>query len=235
MVIERETPWGYVSIPSDLREQVDKQTPKLTWDRLKQEVLDSCDLAMFEWLTISTIALPTADEPLINTTSAKDLFNYAFCGIPFFIKRNSVTAEVTESEAVSSMLFGLDSCLKMLELPTSCSYAENSPSPGLHGVINAVAARSKLDHFRLTGTDWSLSIQEVSLLARVRELSTRNAASPKSTTPIKTFKSEDGITLIDTAEANRWLNLRRKYIPTQLPETQSQKSAMIAAIEEWVS
>lgn len=235
MTTERETPWGYVSIPSDLREQVDKETPKLTWDSLEQEIIESCDMAMFEWLTISTISIPSGDEPLLETYSAKQLYDYAFFGVPFFVQENKAITRMTESDATSSMLFSLDSCLKMLELPTSCSYAEKSPSPGLHAVINAVAARSKLDHFRLTGSEWNLSIQEVSLLARVREISTRNAAAPKSKTPIKTYKSKEGITVVDTSEADRWLNLRRNYIPTQLPETDHQRSAMRAAIEEWVS
>lgn len=235
MVTERETPWGYVSIPSDLREQLDRETPKLTWDSLEQEIIESCDLAMFEWLTISTISLSSTKGPLIETYCAKELFNYAFFGAPFFIQENRAITRMTDSEAISSMLFSLDSCLKMLELPTSCSYAEKSPSAALHAVINAVAARSKLDHFRLTETEWNLSIQEVSLLARMREISTRNAASPKSKTPIKTSKSHEGVTVVDTSEANRWLNLRRKYVPTQLPETDHQRNAMVAAIEEWVS
>ena len=165
MVTERETPWGFVSIPSDLREQLDRETPKLTWKSLEQEIIESCDPAMFEWLTISTISLPSTNVPLIETYCAKELYNYAFFGVPFFVQENKSITRMTDSDAISSMLFSLDSCLKMLELPTSCSYAEKSPSAALHAVINAVAARAKLDHFRLTETEWNLSIQEVSLLA----------------------------------------------------------------------
>lgn len=233
MVTERETPWGYLAIPSEIREQVDKESPKLDWATLEQELIESCDDPLFEWLTLSKLSVPIGDEPLLDTYCAKAMYRYAFEGIPFFIKENGTTGSIPASESTSTMLFYLDSCLKMTELPASCSYCEKSPSPGLHSVINAVAARSRLDHFRLTRTEWELSVHEVALLARMRELSVRNAASPKSKTPIKTTKSKEGVTVVDTSEADRWLNQRRRYIPTQLPESQNTIIAMIEAIEEW--
>jgi|GEM_PF-4650881 len=233
MVTERETPWGYLAIPSEIRELVDKETPKLNWETLEQQLLESCEDPLYEWLLLSNLSLSAEDEPLLDTFSAKEMYRYAFEGVPFFIRENGVTGHLTNSDAISSMLFGLDSCLKMTELPASCSYCEKPPSPGLHAVINAVAARSRLDHYRLTGAEWDLSVHEVALLARMRELSVRNAASPKSKTPINTSKTEEGVTVVETSEANRWLSQRRRYIPTQLPESKHQIDAMIAAIEEW--
>jgi hypothetical protein len=233
MVTERETPWGYLAIPSGIREQADKESPKLNWATLEQELMESCEDPLFEWLTLSNLSMPMGEEPLLDTYCAKAMYRYAFEGIPFFIKENGATGGIAAREATSTMLFYLDSCLKMTELPASCSYSQKSPSPGLHSVINAVAARSRLDHYRLTGTEWELSVHEVALLARMRELSVRNAASPKSKTPIKTTKSYESATVVDTSEANRWLNQRRRYVPTQLPESEQEVNAMIAAIEEW--
>jgi len=233
MVTERETPWGYLAIPSSIREQVDKDTPKLDWVTLEQQLRESCEDPLYEWLLLSHVSLPIENEPLLSTRSAQNMYCYAFEGLPFFIKKSETTESFTHGDAVSEMLFDLDCCLKMTELPSSCSYSVKSPSPGLHAVINAVAARARLDHYRLTGTEWELSVHEVALLARMRELSVRNAASPKSKTPISTSKSDEGVTIVETSEANRWLSERRRYVPTQLPETQHQIDAMIAAIEEW--
>lgn len=233
MVTERETPWGYLAIPSQIRAHVDNETPKLNWETLEQQLHESCEDPLYEWLILSNLSVPTENEPLLNTLSAKAMYRYAFEGLPFFIKEGSAIGRLTDSAAISSMLFDLDSCLKMTELPASCSYCEKLPSPGLHAVINAVAARARLDHYRLTGTEWDLSIHEVALLARMRELSVRNAASPKSKTPITTSKTAEGVTVVEASEANRWLNQRRRYVPTQLPELKHQIDAMIAAIEEW--
>lgn len=233
MAPERETPWGYLAIPAAIREQVDKGAPKLTWEILEQELRASCEDPLHAWLTLSNLTVSMRDEPIFEPFCAKQMFRYAFEGEPFFIRRPSVDDSMMLHQAVSTLIFDLYECLKMVELPDSCSLIEGPPAPGIYAVINAVAARCRLDHYRLTGEEWWLSIQEIALLARMRELSVRNAASPKSKTPITTTKTDEGVTVVDTSEADRWLNLRRRYIPTQLPESRNEIHAMVAAVEEW--
>ena len=233
MALERETPWGYLAIPPAIREHVDKGAPKLTWTILEQELRASCEDPLYAWLSLSSLTPSKGGEPVFDPFCAKQMFRYAFEGLPFFIKQTGVDNSMVCHEAVSTMIHYLYDCLKMVELPDSCSLCEGPPAPGIYAVINAAAARCRLDHYRLTGEEWALSIQEVALLARMRELSVRNAASPKSKTPITTTKSDEGVTVVDTSEADRWLNLRRRYVPTQLPESRNEIDAMVAAIEEW--
>ncbi|MFE8070144.1 hypothetical protein QQM79_03715 [Marinobacteraceae bacterium S3BR75-40.1] len=233
MAIERETPWGYLAIPSYLRERLDKEAPKLTSEVLIQELMNSCETAVWALEGVLQCKGKTDTDLELSPISAREMYSYAFEGSPYFLKPGLHEKQISKGEAVSTMLWHLDNCLLLNELPTAFEATESTESPGLIATINAVAARCRLDHHRLTGDEWWLSIQEVALLARMRELSVRNAASPKSPTPLKTTKTEEGLTMVDTSEANRWLSKRRRYVATALPSDSVEKEAMIAAIEEW--
>ena len=77
-------------------------------------------------------------------------------------------------------------------------------------IVNTAVVRWGLD-FEEIG---AFSIKQLATLANMDERSVRNAANPKNSNPLKTFRQVDGSTMVTRDDATEWLTGRRSYKPT---------------------
>lgn len=77
-------------------------------------------------------------------------------------------------------------------------------------IVDTAIVRWQLDFEQ---TD-SFSIKDLATLANMDERSVRNAANPKNSEPLKTYRAVDGSTAVTRSDAIAWLEKRRSYKPT---------------------
>lgn len=229
-----ETPWVYLAVPKELRERFDRETPRLEWAPLEAEVRE----ALYEPTNAicGLLEMPLHQdhwEPRLNLSYLKRMFDYAFHGLPILSSLKHLESDQVASHVRWWITENFMDCLHLSDLYSAFENAEGKPVPGIIAVINAGVARARLDLYRLTGECVALSVTEVALLARMREISVRNAATPKSPTPLETYKDADGVTSVTGKEAHRWLAQRRAFKPTQMPENEIIKQGMAEAFDEW--
>lgn len=231
-----ETPWVYLAVPKELRERFDRETPKLEWASLEAEVRE----ALYHPTNAmdGLLEMPPHQgywAPRLNLSYLKRMFDYAFHGLPILSNLKHIESDQVASYVRSSIIDNFMECLHLSDLHSAFENAEGRQVPGIIAVINAGAARARLDLYSLTGEQrGDLTVTEVALLARMREISVRNAATPKSPTPLQTYRDADGVTSVTGEEAHRWLAQRRGFKPTQMPENETIKKGMAEAFDEWV-
>jgi len=220
MESQRETQWGQLAIPHGRRKDFDKLAPNLSFDEVERE------LSFIEEV-IGGFLGGSFRDGRFNRDAIKGLYQYGFNGSLNWIER--------ASPEVRSDLF-VDDFIGVSDINQHIAiYAdfEVEPSLGIVAIINAVAARARLDRHRLKGGDEFLSIQEVALLAGMKELSIRNAASPSSSTPLKSTRT-GGLSVIEAREADRWLPGRRGYRVTDLPHGEAERNDLFQILDSWV-
>lgn len=217
---QRETQWGQLAIPHGRRKDFDKLASNLSFSEVDSELSDIEEV-------IGGFLSGTFRDGSFNRDAIKGLYDYGFDGRLNWIER--VSPDLRSDFFVKGFI-GVSGINEHIAI-----YADFDvePSLGIVAIINAVAARARLDRYRLNGGDEVLSIQELALLAGMKELSIRNAASPSSSTPLKSTRS-GGLTVIEAREADRWLPGRRGYRETQLPQGEAERKDLFRVLDSWV-
>lgn len=216
---KRENNWGQLAIPHGFRKEFDSLAAKLTFEDVDRELTTIEDI-------IGQFLGAIFQDATFNRSTIRDLYEYGFNGSLQMIKWG-------HSHAVD---WFIESFIGVSDLNKHVEIHSDFDPPhalGVIAIVNAVAARTRLDRHRLKGTDEYLTIQEVALLARMTERSIRNAAAPSSSTPLKSDKIE-GLTIIKAAEADRWLSGRRGYKPTEFPEDIEARKEIFSVLDSWV-
>ncbi|ROQ48462.1 hypothetical protein EDB94_0329 [Marinobacter sp. 3-2] len=217
---QRETKWGHLAIPHGMRKDFDKLATKLTYEAVDRELSEVED-------RIGAFLDGTFSNARFNRKAIQGLYEYGFNGSLTMIEQFHPSIRV---ERFLESFIGVSDINKHIEIYQDFDVG---PSLGVIAIINAVAARVRLDRFRLNGDSEVLTIQEIALLARMKELSIRNAAAPSSTTPLESSKI-DGLSIIKAEEADRWLAGRRGYKATKLPEEQAARQELFSVLDSWV-
>lgn len=218
---QRETKWGQMAIPHGMRKAFDALVPKMTFKEVDKELSEVEE-------KIGAFLDGTFRDGTFNRKAIQGLYEYGFDG-------NLTMIQQFEASVRSDMFIG--NFIGVSDINRHISIYEDfdvAPSLGIVAIVNAVAARARIDRFRLNGSRSEfLSIQEVALLARMKELSIRNAAAPSSPTPLESDKI-DGLTIIRAAEADRWLAGRRGYKATELPADDEARRNLFNVLDSWV-
>jgi hypothetical protein len=226
--VKRETRWGLLAIPQNRRKEFDQLIPKLNFEMVEYEVsgIESNLGAIMDSMLENLFQF--------NRKTLKHAFDYGFHGnFSGFSSPNLDGSRTFDPDTFTGALEALFYINKFIEVFGSDYEVESSLS--IIAILNAVSARSVLDRHKLDGLPGGhLSIQEIALLARMREVSVRNAAAPSGTTPLATKKHEEGLTIVVPEEAERWLLDRRGFQATTFPSSEEEKKKLYQGLDNWV-
>ena len=226
--VKRETRWGLLAIPQYRRKEFDQLVPKLNFEMVEYE------LAGIESNLGAVMNSMLENLFQFDRKMLKHAFDYGFHGdfsgfSAFNVDGSRTFAPYMFTGALEALFY----INKIIEVFGFDYEVESSLS--IIAILNAVSARSVLDRHKLNGPPGGhLSIQEIALLARMQEVSVRNAAAPSSTTPLATQKHEDGLTIVVPEEAERWLLKRRGFQATMLPSDKQERKALLEVLDNWV-
>jgi hypothetical protein len=224
--VKRETRWGLLAIPQYRRKEFDQLVPKLNFEVVEQEISE-----VEERLQRVMGAMLGSFE--FNRRTLKKAINYGFNGdFSGFSYHEMETDQGFDQNEFRDTVEALYYTNKVIDLFGPDFDVDSSLS--VIAILNAVSARCVLDRYKLDGIEGHLSIQEVSLLARMSVASVRNAAAPSSANPLATLKHKDGLTIVMAEEAERWLTNRRGFQATTLPSDEQERKALSDALELWV-
>jgi len=227
---KRETRWGVLAIPQYRRKEFDQLVPTLNFEVVEQELSEVEE----KLLRVMGAMLESFD---FNRKTIKNAMNYGFYGdysgfvSPGYVNFGAADKKIFDQCEFVDAIESLYYTNKLIDVFGADFDVEESLS--IIAILNAVSARSVLDSYRLSGDEGHLSIQEIALLARMRETSVRNAAAPSGKTPLETQK-HNGLTIVMAGEAERWLSERRGFQATTLPCDEQERRALANALENWV-
>ena len=130
----------------------------------------------------------------------------------------------------SGTLIGMHELLGAFEEFTSGPYQ----SPGLMLLMNMLRPRVAIDLARLGETEPDdISLIELALLAGLKERTLRNYAVQGHTHFLKTFTENDGVVMVRAKDAYPWLEGRKGYVCSDLPDSKKLKQDLISCLQSY--
>lgn len=230
----------YFQIDPSYKEQYEKLIGNLNWEMMLKEIEEvSFDFINIIPFIVKIVDRRTSREMLTNfeidTYTPEMFFLYAIEGVPRFLMRseNSNLREQTEEE-LKDIDFGMElsNLLAYNELFTCLEESLGGCPPAISFilVLNQFVARFKLDAAYYSGEEEFLSVHEVALLAGMKEKSVRNIATKDLGA---TYNKARQMTQIKASTARKWLEGRRKFIPSLLLEADASKNKFVEIHEEF--
>lgn len=217
----------YIRVPESARAEYDRLMVSADLGALCQETIQGMASVMpyIEWV----IVRQAGKDHEVDLSILKSFYRYGFEGDPALLLHDDGSGTFMYEQYLGIRAYNWLGGAFVGET------GDEGFSVGSLLVLNATAARAKLDFFRLTGEGYGdFTFHDLAMLARMRDRSVRNCATPHSKTPLKTFKRpESNTTWIHHEEGLRWLQGRRRYCPTRFPESQAEREIIIGAIENF--